>query len=38
MLFMITMGAAFLIAKNPALGESMYLGFVAFYLWSGVDA
>lgn len=38
MLFMIAMGAAFLIAKQPTLKESMYLGFVAFCLWSGVDA
>jgi 4-hydroxybenzoate polyprenyltransferase len=38
MLFMITMGATFLIAINPTLTDAVYLGFVAFCLWSGVDA
>ena len=38
MLFMITLGATFLIARNPTLTEGAYLGFVAFCLWSGVDA
>ncbi|PVX26038.1 MAG: hypothetical protein CW716_06815, partial [Candidatus Bathyarchaeum sp.] len=38
MLFMIAMGATFLVAQNPTLTEATYLGFVAFCLWSGVDA
>ena len=38
MLFMIAMGATFLVGQNPTLGEAAYLGFVAFCLWSGVDA
>ena len=38
MLFMIAMGATFLIAKNASLLEALYFGFVAFCGWSGVDA
>jgi 4-hydroxybenzoate polyprenyltransferase len=38
MLFMIAMGATFLVGQNPTFGEAAYLGFVAFCLWSGVDA
>jgi 4-hydroxybenzoate polyprenyltransferase len=38
MLFMITMGSVFLIAKTATLIDAVYLGFVAFVLWSGVDA
>lgn len=38
MLFMIAIGATFLVAQNPTWGEAAYLGFVAFCLWSGVDA
>jgi 4-hydroxybenzoate polyprenyltransferase len=38
MLFMITMGATFLMAENAALLRAIYLGFVAFCGWSGVDA
>jgi 4-hydroxybenzoate polyprenyltransferase len=38
MLFMIAMGATFLVAQKPTLTEAAYLGFVAFCLWSGVDA
>jgi len=38
MLFMIAMGATFLVARNPTLAEAAYLGVVAFCLWSGVDA
>jgi 4-hydroxybenzoate polyprenyltransferase len=38
MLFMIAMGATFLVARNPTLTEAAYLGVVAFCLWSGVDA
>jgi len=38
MLFMITMGATFLMAENSALLRAVYLGFVAFCGWSGVDA
>ncbi|HUS89035.1 MAG TPA: hypothetical protein VMW91_06640, partial [Desulfosporosinus sp.] len=32
------MGATFLIARNPTLTDTVYLGFVAFCGWSGVDA
>jgi len=38
MLFMITMGATFLMAEKAALLRAIYLGFVAFCGWSGVDA
>lgn len=38
MLFMIVIGATFLVAQNPTIAEAAYLGFVAFCLWSGVDA
>ncbi|MGD9130667.1 MAG: UbiA family prenyltransferase [Candidatus Bathyarchaeota archaeon] len=38
MLFMIAMGATFLVAQNPTFAEAVYLGVVAFCLWSGVDA
>ncbi len=38
MLFMIAMGATFLVARNPTFTEAAYLGVVAFCLWSGVDA
>ena len=38
MLFMIAMGATFLVAQNPTFAEAAYLGVVAFRLWSGVDA
>ena len=38
MLFMIAMGATFLVAQHPTLTEAAYLGVVAFCLWSGVDA
>ncbi len=38
MLFMIAMGATFLVARNPTLTDAAYLGLVAFCLWSGVDA
>jgi 4-hydroxybenzoate polyprenyltransferase len=38
MLFMIVMGATFLVARNPTFAEAAYLGVVAFCLWSGVDA
>ena len=38
MLFMITMGATFLMAENAGLLRAIYLGFVAFCGWSGVDA
>jgi len=38
MLFMITMGTTFLMAKNADLLQPIYLGFVAFCGWSGVDA
>jgi len=38
MLFMIAMGATFLVAQNPTFAEAAYLGVVAFCLWSGVDA
>jgi 4-hydroxybenzoate polyprenyltransferase len=38
MLFMIATGATFLVAQKPTLVEAAYLGFVAFCLWSGVDA
>ena len=35
---MITMGATFLIAKSSTLPSAIYLGFIAFFGWSGVDA
>jgi len=38
MLFMITMGATFLITENATLLRAIYLGFVAFCGWSGADA
>ena len=38
MLFMIAMGATFLVAQNSTLAEATYLGLIAFCLWSGVDA
>ncbi|MDG6223000.1 MAG: UbiA family prenyltransferase [Candidatus Bathyarchaeota archaeon] len=38
MLFMINMGATFLIAKSSHLPDAVYLGIIAFFLWSGVDA
>lgn len=38
MLFMINMGATFLIAKSSTLPNAVYLGIIAFFLWSGVDA
>ena len=38
MIFMITMGATFLMAENNTLLIAVYLGFVAFCGWSGVDA
>ncbi|MBT8171565.1 UbiA family prenyltransferase [Candidatus Bathyarchaeota archaeon] len=38
MLFMIAMGATYLIADNTNLPEAIYLGIVAFCGWSGVDA
>lgn len=37
-LFMITLGATFLMAESATLSEAIYLGFVAFCGWSGVDA
>ncbi len=38
MLFMIAMGATFLISKNASLLGAIYFGVVAFCGWSGVDA
>jgi 4-hydroxybenzoate polyprenyltransferase len=38
MLFMITMGTVFLVAKTATMIDALYLGFVSFILWSGVDA
>ena len=38
MVFMITMGATFLITRSAILPEAIYLGFIAFCGWSGVDA
>ena len=38
MLFMITMGATFLMAEKPTFFVAIYLGVVAFCGWSGVDA
>ncbi|MFZ7136951.1 MAG: UbiA family prenyltransferase [archaeon] len=38
MLFMINMGATFLIAQSSTLPNAVYLGIIAFLLWSGVDA
>ncbi|MCW4016481.1 MAG: UbiA family prenyltransferase [Candidatus Bathyarchaeota archaeon] len=35
---MITMGSTFLMAKSTTLSGAIYLGFVAFCGWSGVDA
>jgi 4-hydroxybenzoate polyprenyltransferase len=37
MLFMITMGTAFLMAKEIDLSIAFYLGIIAFCGWSGVD-
>lgn len=38
MLFMIAMGSTYLIAEKTTFPEAIYLGFVSFCLWSGVDA
>jgi 4-hydroxybenzoate polyprenyltransferase len=38
MLFMITTGAAFLMAEKISLIQASYLGIIAFCGWSGVDA
>jgi len=38
MLFMISMGATFLIAENLAWVQAIYLGFIIFCGWSGADA
>lgn len=38
MLFMITMGTAFLMAKEINIPIAFYLGIIAFCGWSGVDA
>lgn len=38
MVFMITMGATFLITGSSILPEAIYLGFIAFCIWSGADA
>ena len=38
MLFMISMGATFLIKENLGWLEAIYLGFIVFCGWSGVDA
>jgi 4-hydroxybenzoate polyprenyltransferase len=38
MVFMIAMGAVFLVAENATLVEAIYLGFIAFCIWSGADA
>ena len=38
MLFMISMGAAFLIEENLAWLQAIYLGFIVFFGWSAVDA
>lgn len=38
MLFMIAMGATFLIEESVTLLQAIYFGFVAFCGWSGVDA
>lgn len=38
MLFMITIGSAFLIAEKASLVRAGYLGIIAFCGWSGVDA
>ena len=38
MVFMITMGATFLMAKSANLSGAIYLGFLAFCGWSGADA
>jgi len=35
---MINMGATFLIAQSSTLPNAIYLGIIAFFLWSGVDA
>lgn len=35
---MINMGATFLIAQSSTLPNAVYLGIIAFFLWSGVDA
>ncbi|MDH5267595.1 MAG: UbiA family prenyltransferase [Candidatus Bathyarchaeota archaeon] len=38
MLFMVSMGATFLIKENLAWLQAIYLGFIVFCGWSGVDA
>lgn len=38
MFFMIAMGANYLITEKTSFSEATYLGFLAFCLWSGVDA
>lgn len=38
MLFMIAMGSTYLIAQKTTFPEAIYLGVIAFCLWSGVDA
>jgi len=38
MVFMISMGATFLIKENLGWLEAIYLGFIVFCGWSGVDA
>lgn len=38
MLFMISLGATFLIEKNLSWFEAVYLGFIVFCGWCGVDA
>jgi len=38
MLFMISMGATFLIAETLAWVQAIYLGFIIFWGWSGADA
>lgn len=38
MLFMVSMGATFLIEENLAWLQAIYLGFIVFCGWSGVDA
>jgi 4-hydroxybenzoate polyprenyltransferase len=38
MVFMITMGATFLMANSADFSGAMYLGFLGFCGWSGADA
>jgi len=38
MVFMITMAATFLITESTILPEAIYLGLIAFCIWSGADA